>query len=121
MAELPPPARRAAALGSDSAFDLLAAVNRLRAEGRDIVSFGIGEPDIVTPGSIIEAAKSALDDQRTRYGPSDGLPELRASIAAHVSQTRGLEVEPDHVVVAPGAKPLIFYTLATLVNEGEEV
>jgi aspartate aminotransferase len=121
MAELPPPARRAAALGSDSAFDLLAAVNRLRAAGRDIVSFGIGEPDILTPGSIVDAAKTALDAQRTRYGPSDGLPELRRSIASHVSATRGIHVEPDQVVVAPGAKPLIFYTVATLVNEGEEV
>jgi aspartate/methionine/tyrosine aminotransferase len=118
---LPPPARRAAALGSDSAFDLLASVNRLRAEGRDVVSFGIGEPDILTPASIIDAGKAALDDQRTRYGPSNGLPELREAIARHVAATRGIPVTPDQVVIAPGAKPFIFYAISTLVDEREEV
>jgi len=121
VSTLPPLARRSAALGSDSAFDLLATVNRLRATGRDVISFGIGEPDIYTPGTIIDVAKQALDDQRTRYGPSDGLPELRSAIAEHVAATRGIPVNPSQVVVAPGAKPLIFYTVATLVDEGDEV
>jgi aspartate/methionine/tyrosine aminotransferase len=108
-------------LGTDSAFDLLAEVNRLRATGRDVISFGIGEPDFATPANVIAAAHDALDRGRTKYGPSEGLPELRHAIAMHVSATRGIPVEPDQVVVAPGAKPIIFYTLAALVNPGEEV
>lgn len=121
LEELPPLAERSAALGTDSAFDLLAAVVRLRGEGRDVVNFGIGEPDFATPAHIVEATKAALDDGRTRYGPSEGLPELRAAIAEEVARTRGIPVDPGQVVVAPGAKPLIFYTLATLVNPGDEV
>lgn len=121
LADLPSLADRSAALGADSAFDLLASVTELRAQGRDVISFGIGEPDFDTPAHVVQAAKAALDDRRTRYGPSEGLPELRAAIAQEVSQTRGIPVEANQVVVAPGAKPLIFYTVATLVNAGEEV
>jgi aspartate aminotransferase len=118
---LPGLADRASRLGTETAFDTLAEVNRLRALGRDIISFGIGEPDFATPPNIVAAAKVALDEGLTRYGPSDGLPELRAAIAAEVGRTRGIAVNPDQVVVAPGAKPFILYSIATLVNEGEEV
>ena len=118
--QLPPLARRSAALGSDSAFDLLAAVNRLRDEGRDVISFGIGEPDIDTPGLIIDAAKAALDQQRTRYGPSDGLPELRAAIAEHVSATRGIQVEPNQVVVAPGGKAVMVTNYSFTFKDNNE-
>ncbi|MSQ23561.1 MAG: pyridoxal phosphate-dependent aminotransferase [Chloroflexi bacterium] len=121
LTELPGLAKRCSALGSDSAFDLLAQVTQLRAEGRDIVSFGIGEPDFLTPEHIVTAAKRALDERQTRYGPSEGLPELRSAIAQEVSRTHGIPVQPNQVVVAPGAKPLIFYTMAALVNAGEEV
>ena len=121
MPELPPLARRASLLGTDSAFTVLAEVNRLRAEGRDIISFGIGEPDFETPQHIVDAAKIALDGGYTRYGPSDGLPQLRAAIAQHVARTREILVGPEQVVVAPGAKPIIFYALASLVDEGDEV
>lgn len=121
LANLRAPARRSAALTADSAFDLLAAVGRLRAQGRDIISFGIGEPDFPTPQHVVGAAVGALGQGQTRYGPSEGLPELRAAIAEEVSRTRGIAVDPSQVVVAPGAKPLIFYSLATLVNSGEEV
>lgn len=121
MSNLPGLAERSSALGADSAFDLLARVTRLRAEGRHVISFGIGEPDFETPEHVIEAGQAALAAHRTRYGPSEGLPELRAAIAQHVSQTRGVPVDANQVVVAPGAKPLIFYTIATLVNPGEEV
>jgi aspartate aminotransferase len=120
-ARLPGLADRASLLGTDSAFDVLAEVNRLRAAGRDVISFGIGEPDFATPANVVDAAHAALDHGRTKYGPSDGLPELRDAIAAHVSATRGIPVQADQVVVAPGAKPIIFYTLAALVNPGEEV
>jgi aspartate/methionine/tyrosine aminotransferase len=113
-------ADRAMLLGADTAFDLLAEVNRLRAQGRDVISFGIGEPDMATPAHVIAAAKDALDEGLTRYGPTEGLPELREAIAEHVARTRGIPVTPDQVIVAPGAKPFIFYAVATLVNPGEE-
>ncbi|MBM2811059.1 MAG: aspartate aminotransferase [Chloroflexi bacterium] len=118
---LPGFAHRSGRLAGESAFDVLAVVNRLRAEGRPIISFGIGEPDFPTPPNIVEAAKAALDAGMTRYGPSNGLPELREAIASDVSDTRGIAVDAEQVVVAPGTKPLIFYTIATLVNEGDEV
>jgi len=119
--QLPGLAHRASRLGTETAFDTLAEVNRLRAQGKDIISFGIGEPDFETPENIVAAAKAALDDGLTRYAPSNGVPELRAAIAKEVAATRGIAVEPDQVVVAPGAKPFILYSIATLVNEGEEV
>ncbi len=118
---LPGIAERVSRLGTETAFDTLAQVNKLRAQGTDIISFGIGEPDFDTPENIVAAAKRALDDGLTRYGPSDGMPELRAAIASEVARTRGIPVEPEQVVVAPGAKPFILYSIATLVNEGEEV
>ena len=120
-ASLPGIAERVSRLGTETAFDTLAQVNKLRAQGRDIISFGIGEPDFATPENIVAAAKTALDDGLTRYGPSDGMPELRAVIAAEVARMRGITVDPDQIVVAPGAKPFILYSIATLVNEGEEV
>ncbi len=120
-AALPAFSDRSSLLGADTAFDLLAQVNRLRSQGRDVISFGIGEPDMPTPAHIVRAAKEALDAGRTRYGPTEGLPELRAAVAAHVAETRGIPVAPDQVIVAPGAKPFIFYALATLVNPGDEV
>ncbi len=121
FSNLPSLADRSSALGADSAFNLLSAVTNLRAQGKSVISFGIGEPDFPTPEHIVGAGIAALDAGQTRYGPSEGLPELRAAIADEVARTRGIPVEPNQVVVAPGAKPLIFYSVATLVNPGEEV
>src|SRR5437762_176539 len=95
-------------LGTESAFDVLARGNRLKAEGRDIISFGLGEPDFDTPAHIKQAGKAALDANETHYGPSAGLPALRESVARYISQTRGVEVAPDQIVISPGAKPVIF-------------
>lgn len=118
---LPPYANRAALLGTDTAFGVLAEVNRLRARGEDVISFGIGEPDFPTPANVVQAAAAALEAGRTKYGPSEGLPELRAAIAAEVTRSRHIPVEPEQVVVGPGAKPIIFYALATMVDPGDEV
>jgi len=118
---LPPLAARTALLGSETAFTVLSVVNRLRAEGRDIISFGIGEPDFPTPAHIKEAAKAAIDADRTHYGPSAGLPELRTAIAKYIARTRGIACEADEVVVTPGAKPIIFTTLVNCVNPSDEV
>ncbi|MGC8667760.1 MAG: pyridoxal phosphate-dependent aminotransferase [Chthonomonadales bacterium] len=114
-------ADRMAVLGTETAFDVLARVNELRSQGRDIISFGLGEPDFDTPAHIRQAAKDALDANQTHYGPSNGLPELREAIAAYIRRTRGVPVTADWVVVSPGAKPVIFAALSALINPGDEV
>jgi aspartate aminotransferase len=108
-------------LGTESAFDVLARVNRMRAEGRDILSFGLGEPDFDTPEHIKQAGKKAIDQNYTHYGPSAGLPELRQAIAEYISRTRRVSVEAESVTVSPGAKPVIFAALAALINPGDQV
>lgn len=108
-------------LGTETAFDVLAKVNRLRAQGKDILSFAIGEPDFETPQHIIDAGKTALDQHYTHYGPSAGLPELRAAIAAQTSRTHGVPVSAENIVVSPGAKPVLFAAMMALVNPGDQV
>ena len=114
-------AERMSRLGTESAFEVLARARALERQGREIVHLEIGEPDFDTPAHIKEAAKRALDAGHTHYGPAAGLPELRETIAAHVSQTRGIPVSPEEVVVTPGAKPIMFFTILALVNRGDEV
>jgi aspartate aminotransferase len=108
-------------LGTESAFDVLAKAKQLEAQGKKIIHLEIGQPDFQTPINICEAAFRAMKDGYTGYGPAAGLLELREVVAEHISTTRGIEVHPDEVVVTPGAKPIIFFTLLALVNEGEEV
>ncbi len=114
-------AERMSRLGTESAFEVLARAKALERQGREIVHLEIGEPDFDTPAHIKEAAKRALDAGATHYGPSAGLPELREAIARHVSETRGIPVSPEEVVVTPGAKPIMFFTILGLVNRGDEV
>ncbi|MEW6236563.1 MAG: aminotransferase class I/II-fold pyridoxal phosphate-dependent enzyme [Candidatus Omnitrophota bacterium] len=118
---LPPIANRMAKLGTETAFDVLAQVNRLRAEGRDIISFGLGEPDFDTPSHIKDAAKKALDKNETHYAPSAGIPQIREAIARYVQRTRRIPVDPAEVVVTPGAKPIMFDVMMSLINPGDEV
>lgn len=108
-------------LGTETAFEVLAKARALEAQGRDIIHLEIGEPDFDTPAHIVEAGVQALRDGYTHYGPSPGLPELRQAIAAEVSRTRAIDVEAENVVVTPGAKPIMFYTMLALVDEGDEV
>jgi aspartate aminotransferase len=108
-------------LGTETAFEVLARARALEAQGRNIVHLEIGEPDFDTPRHIIEEAKRALDAGFTHYGPSAGLPELREAIAAHVTKTRNVPVDPAEVVVVPGAKPVMFYGMLATVNPGDEV
>ena len=108
-------------LGTESAFEVLAKAKGLEAQGRDIIHLEIGQPDFITPTNICEAAFKAMKDGHTGYGPSAGLLEFREVIAEHISQTRGVEIHPDEVTVTPGAKPIIFFTILALVNEGDEV
>jgi len=114
-------ANRINRLGTETAFEVLAEINKLKAQGKDIISFAIGEPDFDTPFNIIEAGSKALHEGYTHYGPSAGIMPFRESIARYISQSRGIEVSPEEVVVTPGGKPIIFYTLMACVNEGDEV
>ncbi len=114
-------AERMARLGTETAFEVLVRARELERQGRDIIHLEIGEPDFPTPPHIVAAAKKALDDGYTHYGPTSGLPELREAIAREVANTRGIPVHPDQVVVTPGAKPIMFFTVLALVKPGDEV
>jgi aspartate/methionine/tyrosine aminotransferase len=114
-------AERMGRLGTESAFEVLARAKALERQGREIVHLEIGEPDFDTPAHIKDAAKRALDAGATHYGPSAGLPELREAIAKHTAETRGVPVSPEQVVVTPGAKPIMFFTIMALVGRGDEV
>src|SRR3954451_22678231 len=114
-------AERMSRIGVEGAFDVLMKARALEAQGRSVVHLEIGEPDFPTPAHIIDAAKQALDGGWTHYGPTQGLPELRESIAAYVSRTRGIQVGPEHVSVVPGGKPIIFFPMLALLEPGDEV
>ena len=107
-------------LGTETAFEVLAEVNKLEAQGRSIVSFAIGEPDFATPENVKQAGIAAIQADETHYGPSAGRMELREAIAKYISQTRGIPVKPQQVIVTPGAKPIIFFTILALLNPGDE-
>jgi aspartate aminotransferase len=113
-------ASRMSRLGTESAFEVLARARALERQGHRIIHLEIGEPDFDTPEHIKTAAKQALDAGATHYGPSAGLPELREAIAKHISETRGVPVSADEVVVTPGAKPIMFFIIMALVGEGDE-
>jgi aspartate aminotransferase len=114
-------AKRMTRLGTETAFEVLAEVNRLKAEGQDIISFALGEPDFDTPRNIKDTAAKAINDGYTHYSPSAGILPLRESIAHYISETRGIEVTPEEVVVTPGAKPIVFDSILSCINEGDEV
>jgi aspartate aminotransferase len=108
-------------LGTETAFEVLAKAKTLEKQGKDVVHLEIGEPDFDTPKNVKEAAIKALNAGYTHYGPSAGIPELRETIAQYISKTRGIKADPDEVVVTPGAKPIMFFSILALVNPGEEV
>src|ERR1700757_225215 len=114
-------AKRMSRLGTETAFEVLVRAKALEKQGRSIVHLEIGEPDMDTPANVVEAGVKALREGFTHYGPAPGLPELREAIAHEVSASRGIKVTPDEVVVVPGGKPIIFFTMLALVEEGDEV
>ena len=114
-------ASRMGRLGTETAFEVLAAARALEAQGKEIIHLEIGEPDFDTPGNIIEAACRALRSGKTHYTPAAGVPELRQAIANYIASTRGIDVSPDQVVVVPGGKPIMFYVIMALAEEGDEV
>jgi aspartate/methionine/tyrosine aminotransferase len=114
-------AQRMSRLGTETAFEVLAKARALEAKGKNVIHLEIGEPDFDTPLNIREAAKKAIDDGFTHYGPAAGLPQARAAIARHISETRGIPVTPENVVFTPGAKPIMFFAILACVDEGDEV
>jgi aspartate/methionine/tyrosine aminotransferase len=115
--------RRARELGTENAFVVLAEVNKLLREGKDIVSFCIGQPDFHTPVNIQDAAVKAIREGKHGYTPSAGILELRQAVARSMTRSRGIDVQPDDVVVGAGAKPFIGYTVLSVTDHGagEEV
>jgi len=114
-------ARRMSRLGTETAFEVLNRARELERHGKEIIHLEIGEPDFDTPENIIQSAVSALNAGWTHYGPSAGLPELRKAVADEVSKSRGVRVQPEEVVVVPGGKPIIFFSILALIDEGDEV
>ena len=114
-------AKRMSRLGTESAFEVLAKAKSLEAQGKDIIHLEIGQPDFSTPMNVCEAAFKAMKEGHTGYCPSAGLPEFREVAAHHISETRGVEIHPDEVTVTPGAKPIIFFTILALIDDGDEV
>jgi aspartate aminotransferase len=110
-------ARRMSRLGTETAFEVLNKARALERQGKSIIHLEIGEPDFDTPANVVEAGVDALHHGWTHYG---GLPELRQALADYVSRTRGVKVASDEVVVVPGGKPIIFFTILALIDEGDE-
>src|SRR5271167_3006888 len=114
-------AKRMSRLGTETAFEVLVRARALERQGKNIIHLEIGEPDMDTPANVVEAGVDALRKGFTHYGPAAGLPELREAIAAEVSSSRGIKVSPEEVVIVPGGKPIIFFTILALIEEGDEV
>src|SRR5581483_2860046 len=108
-------------LGTETAFEVLVRAKALEAKGKSIIHLEIGEPDFDTPRNVVDAGIEALNKGFTHYGPSAGLPVLRQTIADEVSKTHGVKVTPEQVVVVPGGKPIIFFSILALAEEGDEV
>lgn len=113
-------AERMSRLGTEGAFDVLVRAKALEARGKDVIHLEIGEPDFATAPHIVEAGASALRQGWTHYGPPAGLPQLREAVADDVAQSRGIQVDPSEVVITPGAKPVMFFTILALIEEGDE-
>jgi aspartate/methionine/tyrosine aminotransferase len=114
-------ADRMGRLGTESAFEVLARARALELTGAKVIHLEIGEPDFDTPPHIVAAAGDALAKGHTHYVPAPGIPELRAAVAGFLERTGRLRTSPDRVVVTPGAKPIMFFTILALCQEGDEV
>ena len=113
--------QRMARLGTETAFEVLVRARALEAKGKHVIHLEIGEPDFDTPAHVVEAGVRALKGGATHYGPAAGIPELREAIAEDTRQRRGVRATPEMVVVTPGGKPIMFFVILALVDEGDEV
>jgi aspartate/methionine/tyrosine aminotransferase len=114
-------AARMGELGTETAFEVLARANRLAAQGKSIINLGIGQPDFKTPDHIVEAGRKALADGHHGYTPANGIPELREAVAADIAARRGVEIDPDQVVIQPGGKPTMFFACLMFGEPGAEI
>jgi aspartate aminotransferase len=114
-------AKRMSRLGSENAFVVLAEVTKLKEQGKDIINFGVGEPDFDTPLNIKNAGIKAINENMTHYSPPAGVPDFRRSVAKYINRTRNIGVDMDNVIVGPGTKPIIFYAISALIESGDEV
>jgi aspartate/methionine/tyrosine aminotransferase len=114
-------AKRMERLGTETAFEVLARAKALEAKGKSVIHLEIGEPDFDTPQNIVDCGVKAMQSGATHYGPSAGLPDARVGFAEWFSKDRRVEVSPEQIVITPGAKPILYYVITALVNEGEEV
>jgi aspartate aminotransferase len=114
-------AQKMSRIGTESAFEVLARARALEKQGRNIIHLEIGEPDFPTPAHIVEAGKRALDEGWTKYGPTQGFPELREAIASYISRTRQIAVGAENVCVVPGGKPIMYFVMTALLEPGDEV
>jgi len=114
-------AQKMSRIGTESAFEVLARARALEKLGRNVIHLEIGEPDFPTPRHVVEAGKRALDEGWTKYGPTQGFPELRETIAAYISRTRNIAVGADNVCVVPGGKPIMYFLMTALLEPGDEV
>ena len=115
------PAAAARNLGTETAFEVLARANRLAAEGRSIINLGIGQPDFETPDNIVQAGKRALAEGKHGYTPGAGIPELREAVARDLKRRHGADVDPETVLITPGAKPVMFFAALLMGEPGAEV
>ena len=114
-------AQRMSLLHTESAFQILAKAKALEAQGRHIIHMQIGQPDFKTPQNIIDAASKAMNEGFTGYGPTPGLPEARTAIANYAMRHKGIKTSMDEVIIVPGGKPIMFFTMLMLINPGDEV
>ena len=114
-------AENLARLGTETAFEVLARAAKLQGEGRDIINLGIGQPDFKTPPHVVEAAVKALRDGHHGYTPANGIPALREAVAADIAANRGVEIDPDLVMIMPGGKPTMFFAILIFGEPGAEI
>ena len=115
------PTEAARNLGTETAFEVLARANKLAAEGRSIINLGIGQPDFATPDNIVRAGEQALADGKHGYTPGAGIPELRDAVARDLQRRHGAEVDPESVLITPGAKPVMFFAALLMGEPGAEI
>ena len=115
-------ASRMERIGTETAFEAAARARALEATGRDVIHLEIGEPDFDTPRNVSRGGRPRAPRRgRTHYAAAPGILPLREAIVADVKRWKGIDVDPDHVVVTPGAKPIMFYAMLALIEEGDEV
>src|SRR5215510_2663343 len=114
-------AERMTRIGIESAFEVLQRARALEAQGKNVIHLEIGQPDFPTPAHIKDAAKRALDEGWTGYGPTPGLPDFREAIADYISKSRGIRVSGQNVVVVPVGNPIMFFAMLAVVQPGDDV